>query len=243
MSALFETLFAPPRHTILLIIAAWAGVLLAEKRAALYKLQKDDLNNLLFYSMIAYIIGGRAFFVLRHFANFADSPLGVFSISPDVFDTSGALAAAALTGLAYGQRKKFLYWNTLDALVPFFGMIAIGLGFYHLAAGTAFGLPTSMPWGVEKWSAVRHPTQIYSILASTLTFGLLWFSKPNPRPGIAFLTFAAWTAGWQVFLLGFRADTVYLSNGMRQAQLISLLILATVFWLLERQLSMRKKQK
>ena len=35
-----------------------------------------------------------------------------------------------------------------------------------LLSGEAFGAPTSLPWGVPLFGAVRHPTQIYLALAA-----------------------------------------------------------------------------
>ena len=218
---------------ILLVIATWIGLSLAEKRAERYGISKDDLNNITFYSLIAFVIGGRISFVLQNVPAFIKSPLGIVSINPDIFDPLGALAVATITAVIYGQRRGLLLWNTLDALTPFFAILSIGIGLSHLAAGTAFGMETDAAWGINLWNATRHPTQIYETLASLLTFGLVWFQKQNPRPGILFLTYAALTAASALFIQAFRGDSALILNGLRQEQIIAWVMLAACFLLIE----------
>ncbi len=236
MLTLFRNLFSPPRHMLLLFITAWIGLTFAEKRTERYGVSKDDLNNITFYSLIAFVIGGRLSFVLQNMPAFTKSPLGIISINPDIFDPLGGLAAAILVAFIYGQRRGLLLWNTLDALTPFFAVLAIGIGLSHLAAGTAFGKETDLAWGIDLWNATRHPTQIYETLASLLIFGLVWFQKQNPRPGILFLTYAALTAASQLFIQAFRGDSTLIFNGLRQEQVIAWVALAVIFILFEYRL-------
>ncbi len=235
MLTLFRNLFAPPRHMILLIIAAWIGLTLAEKRAERHGLTKDQLNNLIFFSLIAFIVGGRISFVLQNIPAFMKSPSDIYSINPDVFDLFGAIAAALIAAFILGQRQKLSIWNSLDAFTPFFSILFVGLGLSHLAAGTAFGKETNLPWGIYLWNATRHPTQIYETLASLLTFSLIWFKKHNSRPGILFLTFAALTAMSQLFIQAFHGDSVLIFYGFKQAQIIAWVALLFIFILLEKQ--------
>ena len=229
----FQNLFAPPRHMILLVIAAWLGLTLAERRTEYHGISKDDLNNISFYGMIAFVIGGRISYVLQNMSAFTKSPLGIISINPDLFDPIGALAITFIVLMVYGQRKQLSIWNILDALTLFFAVVSVGLGLSHLAAGTAFGLPTDLPWGIDLWNATRHPTQIYDMLASSLILILLWLFKPSPRPGVPFLTFAALTAFTQLVLQAFRANYTILFAGLRQEQVLAWLALLICFILLE----------
>jgi phosphatidylglycerol:prolipoprotein diacylglycerol transferase len=236
MLTLFRNLFAPPRHLILLFITAWIGLTFAEKRTERYGVSKHDLNNITFYSLMAFVIGGRLSFVLQNMSAFTKSPLSVISINPDIFDPLGGLAVAIIVAFIYGQRRGLLLWNTFDALTPFFAILAIGIGLSHLAAGTAFGKETDLAWGIDLWNATRHPTQIYETLASLLIFGLVWFQKQNTRPGILFLTFAALTAASQLFIQAFRGDSTLIFNGLRQGQIIAWVALAAIFILFEYRL-------
>jgi phosphatidylglycerol---prolipoprotein diacylglyceryl transferase len=236
MLTLFRNIFSPPRHMILLVIATWVGLSLAEKHAERHGISKNDLGNITFYAIIAFILGGRISFVLQNIPAFIKSPFGIISINPDIFDPLGAMAVAIIIAFIYGQRRGLFLWNALDALTPFFVILAIGIGLSHLAAGTAFGKETDLAWGINLWNATRHPTQIYETLASLLILGLVWFQKQNPRPGILFLTYAALTAGTQLFIQAFRGDSTLVFNGLRQEQVIAWVALAVIFILFEIQL-------
>lgn len=218
---------------ILLVAAAWIGLTLAEKRAERHGISKDELNNITFYGLLAFVIGGRLSFVLQNISIFLRSPSGIISINPDIFDPIGAAVVAFIVALIYGQRRDLSLWHTLDALTPFFSILTIGIGLSHLAAGTAFGKETNLSWGIDLWNATRHPTQIYETLASLLIFGLLWFQKQSPRPGILFLTFAALTAASHLFITAFRGDNAFIFNSLNQNQVIAWIILATSFIALE----------
>ncbi len=224
---------------ILLVITAWIGLTLAENRAARNGISKEDLNNVTFHGLIAFILGGRISFVLQNIPAFIKSPLSMISINPDLFDPIGATAFAFIAAFIYGQRRALSFWHTLDALTPFFAILSIGLGLSHLAAGTAFGKETYLPWGINLWNAMRHPTQIYETLASLLTFILLWRKKHDPRSGILFLTFAALTSGSQLFIEAFRGDSILILNGIRQSQVIAWVVLIFVFIMLEIRLNQK----
>lgn len=229
----FRSLFAPPRHFILIVAALWIGLWLAEKRSERHGVSKELLNGLTFYSLLAYVLGGRLLFALANLTAFAQSPLSLFSPNPDLFDPLGGLAAAVVTGLIYGQRRGLRLWGALDALAPLFAALAIGLWLAHLAAGTAFGSPTSAPWGIELWNEVRHPLQVYGLIASSLILLWLLLPKRDLPPGLLFLHFVALTAGAQVFLEGFRGEGTLVLGGLRLAQIAAWTVLAAVFFLSE----------
>ena len=221
----FRNLFAPPRHFILLLAALWIGLWLAEKRSERHGITKDALNNITFYSLLGYVIGGRLLFALANISAFTPSPLSIFSPNPDLFDPASALITMILVGLIYGRRQQLPLWGTLDALTPLLATLAIGLSLSHLAAGTAFGNPTDLPWGIELWNATRHPTQIYELIASLIIFGLLWFRKSDLSPGILFLNFVALSAGARLFLEAFRGDSRLIFREFRLAQIVAWVVL------------------
>ena len=230
MLTLFRSLFAPPRHLILLVIALWLGLSLLEKRAKRYGISNDTLNNLVFYSIVGYIVGGRLLFALANVSAFRGNVLSIFAIDIDMFDPLGALVTALLVGFIYGQRQKLPLWTTLDALTLFFAILGVGLALTHLAAGTAFGKPTTLPWGIELWNATRHPTQIYELIASLLIFGIIWFRKQTSPAGSDFLLFTTLTAGARLFLEAFRGDSILIFGGVRLAQVIAWVVLALAFF-------------
>jgi prolipoprotein diacylglyceryltransferase len=73
---------------------------------------------------------------------------------------------------------------------------------------------------------MRHPNQIYELIASLLIFGWLWFQKTDSPPGLYFLTFAALTAASRLFLETFRGDSTLIFGEYRLAQIAAWIILA-----------------
>jgi phosphatidylglycerol:prolipoprotein diacylglycerol transferase len=235
MLTLFRNLFSPPRDLILIMVAIWVGLYLAEKRSARYGASNDDLNNIVFFSLIGFLLGGRILYAFENLSAFAQSPQSLISLNLDLFDPFGGLAMAIIVALVYGQQRALSLWSTLDALTPVFAVFAVGLGLAHLASGSAFGKETTLPWGMKLWGAVRHPSQIYEILASLLILSLLWFQKADTRPGIYFLRLAALTSGARLFLEAFRGDSTLVFGGLRLAQVIAWVVLATSLFLLDRR--------
>lgn len=226
----FRSLFAPPRHFILIVAALWVGLWLAEKRSERHGLTKDQLNNLTFYSLLAFILGGRLLYALANLSAFTQSPLSLFSPNPDLFDLPSGLAAAVVISLVYGQRQGLRLWGTLDALTPVFAVLAVGLWLAHFAAGTAFGSSTSLPWGIELWNEVRHPLQLYGLIASSLILTWLLLLKRDLVPGLLFLHFGALTAGTYLFLEAFRGEGTLVFEGLRLAQITAWTVLAAALF-------------
>lgn len=232
MLEIFRTLFAPPRHFIFLIVAAWLGLALAERRAPRHGLDREGLSNLIFYSLLGYLLGGRLLYAAAHLPAFLQSPASLVSPNTDLFDPLGGIAAGLGTAWILGRRKQLPLWTTLDALTPFFAVVAVGLGLAHLAAGTAFGKPTDVPWAIDLWNARRHPSQIYETLAALIILGIV-LALRSPRPGHAFLAFAALSAAARLFLEAYRGDSTLIAGGVRLAQASAWLALLVIFVLFE----------
>lgn len=238
----FRNLFAPPRDLILVVAAIWAGLYLAEKRSARHGISVSDLNNIVFFPLIGYLLGGRILFAIENISAFTQSPQSLISLNLDLFDPIGGLAVAFIIALIYAQRQKLSLWPTLDALTPMFAVFGLGLGLAHLASGSAFGSETSLPWGLELWGTIRHPSQIYEIIASLVILGLLWFQKQEIPPGVHFLTFTALASGARIFLEAFRGDSTLLYGGLRLAQIIAWAVLAFSLFMLDKKRSNPPKE-
>lgn len=240
MISLFRTIFAPPRHLILPLAALWIGLALAERRAERHGISKEALNNIVYYSLFGYILGGRLLYAVENYSVFVQSPLSLFSLNLDLFDPFAAFIVALIIGCVYGSRQQRRLWATLDALTPLFATIAIGLSLSHLAAGTSFGSPTQLPWGMELWNAKRHPTQIYELMTSLLIFGIVWFRRKESAAGTLFLIFVTLTAASRLFLEAFHGDSTLVFGGLRLAQILAWLAVALAWFASE---SIHRKEK
>jgi phosphatidylglycerol:prolipoprotein diacylglycerol transferase len=129
--------------------------------------------------------------------------------------------------------------NSLDALrladsaaltLPAVQVIAsVGL----LLSGEAFGMPTSLPWGVPLFGAVRHPTQIYFALAALGSLLLLWRLSQRPLPlGALWMSYLGLQGLTSLLIEALRADSLVLPGGIRAAQVFGLaLLLYALSWM------------
>ena len=217
---------------LMYLLGLWFGLSLAEKFAPKRGISADALYNLVFTGLIAGILGARLGYVLQYPDACLASPLSLISLNPGLLDPFSGFAAALIASLVYGARKKLEVWNTLDALTPFFAVFLIGAALANIASGAAFGMETSLPWGIDLWGAKRHPTQFYELggaIVILLALGLR--SKENAPPaGALFLTFIALTAGSRLFFEAFRGDSTLILGGIRATQVIAWLVLAGALW-------------
>ncbi len=218
---------------IVIILSLWIGLSLAERLAPKRHLNPNTLYNLVFITLISGIIGARLVYAVRYLTAFTSHPISIISLNPGLLDLWGGFSFGFVAALIYAQRARLSLWPTLDALTPVFAVLMVGSGFAHLASGDAYGAPTHLPWGIELWGMIRHPTQVYEIVtALTIAIGVwpgsrLMSGKPA---GIIFLSFVALNAGSRLFLEAYRGDSQVFANTIRIPQVIAWLVLAVSLW-------------
>jgi phosphatidylglycerol:prolipoprotein diacylglycerol transferase len=199
----------------------------------------NDVNNIVFVGLISGVLGARISFVIQNLDVFLSSLLNIFSLNPGLLDPVGGMAVALISVLIFGNYKNICWWQTLDATTPFLCVLWIAFGLSNLASGNAFGSETSLPWGIEIWGAVRHPTQIYQILAGGIILAIIWPRTENSQvenrvSGETFFGFMALSAGAWLIIEAFRGDSILLSNGIRAAQIVAWIILALSMWVINK---------
>lgn len=220
-----------------LLLAFWFGLSLAEKFAPRRGISAENLYNLTFIGLIVGLIGARLGYVFQFPKAFLDSPLSLISLNSGLLDPFTGFTAALLGMLVYGQRARLTLWKTLDALTPLLATLAVGLAVSHIGSGEAFGAATDLPWGLELWGAKRHPSQFYELgLALSILAYLGWKSKDlSLAEGTLFIRLTALTAGARLFLEAFRGDSTLILGGLRLAQVLAWLVLASALWAGERR--------
>ncbi len=213
---------------LILILGLWLGISLAEKFRDRMKVSPGNLYNLIFTALAAGVIGGRILYALRYPAAFKASPFSLLSINPGLFKIEDGILVGGLAAWIYGYRKRLPFWSTLDTITPTLVVLSVAFGLSHLASGSAFGSPTSLPWGIYLWGETRHPTQIYEIILALGILVFLWparFRFCNGTNGRYFLSFVALNAASKLFLEAFRGDSRLIFAGVRSAQIVAWLVL------------------
>jgi len=211
---------------LLLLAGVWVGSAVIEREAPKHGLSGATLGSLVFYGLVAGLLGARLGYALRYWSVYAEDPLGLISLNPLTLSAAEGAAAAFLVSLVLARRQRLPTWPTLDAFAPGLAVFAVFAALANLSSGDAFGAPTSLPWAIDLWGAARHPSQVYALLLALAVFiAVRRFALGPTFPGFLFLAWLAMTAASRLFLEAFRGDSVIVLGSLRAAQLISLVVL------------------
>jgi phosphatidylglycerol---prolipoprotein diacylglyceryl transferase len=178
---------AIPTYGVLTALALLAALGTSTLAARPLRLPADKLWNLGLLAILTALLAGRLLFVLGHPSLFRKVPfwlLGLVTL-PSIGFALGGAAVGALAAMLYALSEGLPLLKTADALAP-----AAALAFClnrtgAFCAGSAWGTPTRLPWGVTYRSVVAwlwygvplgvrlHPVQLYDAAASLAIFILL----------------------------------------------------------------------
>jgi phosphatidylglycerol:prolipoprotein diacylglycerol transferase len=214
---------------LLIILGIWLGSHLAERSASQRQLPALKISNMIFYALIAGIIGARLGYVLRFLDLYLQSPLGILALNLNTLSSLEGGVAAVLVALIYAQRASLPLWRTLDALATGIPVVMIFVGLAHLASGDAFGAESELPWAIELWGARRHPTQVYELLGTFPIFFIVRHLEQRARfDGFVFLSTTGMMSILRFVVEAFRGDSLIMVGNLRRAQVLSLLLLVAV---------------
>lgn len=237
---------ALPVPGLIILAGIWLALSVSERRAVRIGISNNDFYNLILISLGVGVIGARLAYVIQYPSAFQASPISLISINLRLFDLSAGMAAGLLGGIVYGIRKRIPGWPTLDILAPGLAVMGISIGLSHIASGEAFGASTRMPWGIDLWGELRHPTQIYeTILAFLILVALLLLekSKYSRSSGIIFWAFIGMSSAARLFLEAFRGDSILILSGFRLDQVLAWCLLGVSLYGLYRRLALSDLQE
>lgn len=223
--------FILPMASLALLAGFWIGLPLIEREAARLKINAAVLSNVIFYSLLAGLVGARLGYALEFPSVYSSNPLSLLALTPTTLSPSMGFVVGLFTFAIFVQRRSLPFRPTLDALAPGAALFMAAIGVSHIFSGDAFGAPTGVPWAIRLWNEYRHPTQFYETFIGLTIFLVIRERFPKPEgAGLNFLLMVALTAGSRVFLEAFRGDSVFLPGGFREAQLIALAVMGVGFY-------------
>jgi phosphatidylglycerol---prolipoprotein diacylglyceryl transferase len=182
--------------------------------------------------MIGAALGARLWYGLFNLDLYSRNPGMFIALRVGDFAWPGALLGGLLVGYVWCRHNRFDDLKLADCAaltLPAVQLIAsIGL----LLSGEAFGVPTSLPWAVPLFGAMRHPTQIYLALAALSSLIAVWLLSRWPLPvGALFMSYLGLQGLTSLLVESLRGDSLVFPGGIRAAQVFGLaLLLYTLTW-------------
>ena len=133
----------------MMVLGFLAALFLMRRLSKRANLDPAIMTNAALYSLIAGVVGARAFFVLHHFEQFRGNLLGIVATWRGGLEFLGGVIAATGLLLLYLRFNKLPVRRYLDIIV--IGLM-MGLAFGRIGCflnADCFGKPTSLPWGVR----------------------------------------------------------------------------------------------
>jgi len=153
-------------------------------------IDKKRLEDLLFYSMLGVVIGGRLGYVLFYRPDYYLAPahwLEIAYLWEGGMSFHGGLLGVLLVFWLFARKNKISFLAVSDFIAP---MVPLGLAAGRLGNfinGELWGRESTLPWAMIFPHAhdglLRHPSQVYQmLLEGVLLFVILWWFSSKKRP-------------------------------------------------------------
>ncbi len=199
-------------------------------------LSRDDLLDLLLWTIPLAIIGARIYYVAFRWDYYGAHPIDMLKIWEGGLAIHGGVLAGTLTIYVFARVKRVSFWALTDCLAP--SMIlgqAIGrIG--NLMNGDAYGTPTTLPWGIHfppdspagmtYPGQATHPSMIYEMILNLMIFSYLWsIRKRGYKDGFSTAIYFILYALARSLVSFTRGDSLWLGP-VRAAHVISAVFVA-----------------
>lgn len=166
-----------------LAIAFVIGTVYAAMSGKKKGIDPDNVIDLALFVCIASIIGARLLYLLLNIGSYVDYPISVFYMRDGGLSYFGGLGAGVLVGVLYCRKQKVSIGKMADVAAP---AVAIGYAIVRIGCllnGCCYGRISEVPWALAAGpgGALRHPTQIYSAIASVIIFFILRAVEPKKK--------------------------------------------------------------
>jgi len=178
---------------------------------------RDQVSDLLFYSFLGVILGGRIGYVLFYqWDYFLADPLYLFQIWQGGMSFHGGLLGVITAVYIFSRKVNKSFLIVGDFVAP---LVPIGLGMGRLGNfinAELWGRQTDVPWAMvfptDPLQLPRHPSQLYEFfLEGVVLFAIIYMLTRKPRSlGLAAGTFLIGYGVFRSFVEFFREPDAHL---------------------------------
>jgi prolipoprotein diacylglyceryl transferase len=223
-------------YGLAIAVGVIVAVTVAQRRWAARGGDPADVSRLATWSVVAGLIGARAYHVLTDYHRFQGQWFDAVKVWEGGLGIPGGLIAGVVTGVVLARRRGLPAAVLLDVVAPAIPLAqAIGrLGNWFNQE--LFGRPTDLPWGLRidpehrpdgyERFATFHPTFLYEALWNLALAGLLVLyerRRPAGRPGRVFALYVAGYGLGRLWVEALRIDEATRLAGVRVNIWVSLI--------------------
>ncbi len=214
---------ALPSYPLLLLVALWAGMWLAARRAQQLGVDGDHVYNAGLYGFLAGLVGARLYYVLSHWDSYAADLTQIFSLSRSALSVGEGFLLAGVVVLIYLLRRQVPLGTFFDAAAPGLALAVVIANIGAFLGGVALGAVADLPWAVEIAGVARHPVQLYHTISGLIILAILFFTRAyRPWPGFQFWLFVILYGVVSLIFEIFRARPYLIGDNFLGVQVMSL---------------------
>lgn len=226
-------------YSIFILLAIISACILVFNEAKKQKIPKQFLDNLFFYTILFGLIGARLYYVIFEYKQYINDPISIFKVWEGGLAIHGGIIAGLITIIVMCKKNNIKILKMTDIVVV--GLIigqAIGRwgNFFNSEAyGSATTLENLQNLFIPKFiingmninGTYYHPTFLYESLWNIIGFVILLILRKSKKIKLGQLTgiYFVWYGIGRFFIEGMRQDSLMLFGILKQAQIISILMI------------------
>ena len=206
----------------------------------LYKITPNNFENIIFFSFLGGVLGGRFYYVLFNTSYYFSSRVPwyeSFAIWHGGLAIHGGILGGFLAAYFVCRKYNFPLLTACDLAAPYI-LLGQAFGrFGNFMNGDAHGVPTNLPWGIvfqygpastQFPGQATHPVMLYELILNFFGFLLLFFlRKRGFRSGFLTACYFVLYGVIRSLVTNFRADDLYFGD-IRAPHLFALISIVLV---------------
>ncbi|MFJ5623427.1 prolipoprotein diacylglyceryl transferase [Peribacillus loiseleuriae] len=225
------------------------GLYIATREAERRGIGKETFVDMILFAVPIAIISARIYYVIFQWDYYSQNPGQIIQIWNGGIAIHGAIIGAVITAIVFSKVRKLSFWKLVDVAAPslllgqaigrwgnFMNQEAHG-GEVTRAFLENLHLPNFIINQMYIEGSYYHPTFLYESIWNLLGVVLLLFlRRSNLHRGEIFLSYVIWYSVGRFFIEGLRTDSLMLTETLRIAQVISivLIVVAIGLWVYRR---------
>ncbi|MBX9974332.1 prolipoprotein diacylglyceryl transferase [Cytobacillus firmus] len=201
-------------------------------------LPKDIFADLMLWAIPIAIISARIYYVIFQWDFYSQNPGEIIKIWNGGIAIHGALIGSVITAYVFAKKRKISFWKLADIAAPSI-ILGQAIGRWgNFMNQEAHGREVSRAFLENMYlpefiidqmyinGAYYHPTFLYESIWNIIGFIILIIlRRANLRRGELFLSYVIWYSIGRFFVEGLRTDSLMLTENLRIAQTISIVLI------------------